>query len=144
MSPAFEGEHFTLEQPMNHPLPVRRPPLLIGGGGERKTLRLVARYADAINLFEPQVEAKVEVLRRHCAEVGRPYEEIVVTTTGLLGPTDSVDAAVERFGMLADVGVDLALVDATIPFQPAAEFLSEVIPQVREVGRPTPPQLRHP
>jgi F420-dependent oxidoreductase-like protein len=78
----FEGRHYRLEDPLNSPQPLTqpRPPILIGGGGERKTLRLVARYADACNLFPgPQVAHKLEVLRRHCEAEGRDYDAIEKT-----------------------------------------------------------------
>src|SRR6266487_6777874 len=75
----YEGRHYRLERPLNSPQSLTRPhpPIMIGGGGERKTLRLVARYADACNLFPtPQVPHKLEVLRRHCEAEGRDYETI--------------------------------------------------------------------
>ncbi|MPZ54215.1 MAG: TIGR03560 family F420-dependent LLM class oxidoreductase [Acidimicrobiia bacterium] len=137
----FRGRHYHLEEPVNHPMPVRRPPILIGGGGEKKTLRLVAEHADATNLFEGQVAHKLAVLRNHCEKAGRPFEDIVVTTTGTLGPTNSVDSLVNRLGTLSDLGVDLALLDAQVPFDRTARYLAEVIPQVRDLGRPVPPLL---
>ncbi len=81
----FEGRHYRLEEPLNNPPPVARPhpPILIGGGGERRTLRLVARYADACNILVPdpgESRQKLEVLRRHCDAVGRAYEEIEKTS----------------------------------------------------------------
>jgi F420-dependent oxidoreductase-like protein len=78
----FEGEHYRLERPLNSPAPLSRPhpPILIGGGGEKKTLRLVAQYADACNLFPgPDLQRKLDVLRQHCADVGRDYDEIEKT-----------------------------------------------------------------
>jgi alkanesulfonate monooxygenase SsuD/methylene tetrahydromethanopterin reductase-like flavin-dependent oxidoreductase (luciferase family) len=77
---AFEGKHYRLERPLNSPAPLSRPPILIGGGGERKTLRLVAQYADACNLFAgPQVRHKLDVLKEHCEAVGRDYDDIEKT-----------------------------------------------------------------
>jgi F420-dependent oxidoreductase-like protein len=84
----FQGRHYRLEQPLNVPNALRRPhpPILVGGSGERKTLRLVARYGDACNLFEfgglEALRHKLEVLRGHCAAEGRPYDEIQKTTFG--------------------------------------------------------------
>jgi F420-dependent oxidoreductase-like protein len=76
----FTGKHYRLERPLNSPAPLSRVPILIGGGGERKTLRLVAQYADACNLFQgPQVGHKLDVLRQHCDAVGRDYDEIEKT-----------------------------------------------------------------
>ena len=77
----FEGRHYRLGRPAGSPLPIQRPrpPVLIGGTGERKTLRLVAQYADACNLFDipdggRTVTHKLTVLARHCADLGRPYD----------------------------------------------------------------------
>lgn len=78
----FEGKHYRLERPLNSPAPLSRPhpPILVGGGGEKKTLRLVAQYADACNLFPgPDLRHKLDVLRRHCDDVGRDYDEIEKT-----------------------------------------------------------------
>jgi len=78
----FAGTHYTLERPLNSPQSLSRPhpPILIGGGGERKTLRLVAQYAQACNLFPtPELPHKLEVLREHCTAVGRNYDEIEKT-----------------------------------------------------------------
>lgn len=78
----FEGKHYQLAEPINSPQPLSQPhpPILIGGGGETKTLRLVAQYGDACNLFArlggDQVRNKLDVLKQHCAQVGRPYEQI--------------------------------------------------------------------
>ncbi len=79
---AYEGRHYRLDRPLNSPAPLSRPhpPILIGGGGEKKTLRLVAQYADACNLFPgPDLQHKLDVLRRHCDDVGRDYDEIEKT-----------------------------------------------------------------
>src|SRR4051812_36930037 len=79
----FDGKHYRLEETICSPPPVSRPHprILIGGSGERKTLRLVARYADACNIFgsPDEVAHKVDVLRRHCDDVGRDFGEIEVT-----------------------------------------------------------------
>ena len=69
-----EGRHYQLSRPLNHPAPLHRIPILVGGGGEKKTLRLVAEYADACNIFDmgpAGVRAKYDVLAEHCAAVGR-------------------------------------------------------------------------
>jgi F420-dependent oxidoreductase-like protein len=78
----FEGKHYRLERLLNSPLPLSRPrpPILVGGGGEKKTLRLVAQYADACNLFPgPDVQHKLDVLKQHCETVGRDYDDIQKT-----------------------------------------------------------------
>jgi F420-dependent oxidoreductase-like protein len=87
----YAGKHFQLAETLNQPLPLSRPRprIMVGGGGEQKTLRLVARYADACNLFAmPSAEGlanlahKLEVLREHCDREGRPYEAIEKTVLG--------------------------------------------------------------
>jgi F420-dependent oxidoreductase-like protein len=78
----YTGRHYRLERPLNSPQALSRPhpPILIGGSGERKTLRLVARYAQACNLFPtPQLPHKLEVLKAHCEAEGRDYDEIEKT-----------------------------------------------------------------
>jgi F420-dependent oxidoreductase-like protein len=85
----YSGRHYQLEETLCAPQPLSapHPPILIGGGGERKTLRLVAQYGDACNLFAligvPEVARKLEVLKRHCDDVGRDYAEIEKTTLGI-------------------------------------------------------------
>ncbi len=104
-SEALAGKHYQLAETLNSPMPVARPhpPILIGGSGEKKTLRLVAQYADACNLFAREgvdkVRAKLEVLRRHCDEVGRPYEQIEKTALAHvdLGPGGMSPAQVIAF-----------------------------------------------
>jgi alkanesulfonate monooxygenase len=85
----YAGRYYRLERTLNSPQSLRRPhpPIMIGGSGERKTLRLVAQYAQACNLFAgPELEHKLDVLRRHCDEVGRDYDEIEKTVMGPLDP----------------------------------------------------------
>ena len=85
----YEGKHYQLERTLNSPQPLSRPhpPILIGGAGERKTLRLVAQYADACNIFaRPELAHKLDVLREHCEREGRDYDEIEKTVTGPLRP----------------------------------------------------------
>ena len=91
----FEGKYYQVHGAVNEPKGVQRPhiPMLIAGGGEKKTLRLVARYADACNILDsPEVaERKFAVLRQHCADVGRDYETInrTVTTAVIIAGTDA-------------------------------------------------------
>ncbi len=108
----YEGTHYRLERTLNRPQPLRTPPILIGGGGERKTLRLVAQYAQACNLFGgPDVERKLDVLRGHCEAVGRDYDEIEKTVMVPLDPGEKgekVDELLAQLQGLAKLGVQEA------------------------------------
>jgi len=108
---SYDGKHYQLARTLNSPQSLRRPhpPILIGGGGEKKTLRLVAKYADACNLFAtPELEHKLDVLRRHCDDVGRDYDEIEKTVMGPLDPGangEKVDELLETIGQMAKLGI---------------------------------------
>jgi alkanesulfonate monooxygenase len=110
----YHGKHYTLERTLNSPQPLRRPhpPIMIGGGGERKTLRLVAQYAQACNLFAgPELERKLDVLRAHCAAVGRDYDDIEKTVIMPLEPGprgENVDALLEQLEHLSTLGISHA------------------------------------
>jgi F420-dependent oxidoreductase-like protein len=106
----YEGKHYQLTRPLNVPAPLSgRIPILIGGGGEKKTLRFVAKYADACNLFGgPEVAHKLEVLREHCDREGRDYDEIEKTVTVNLDIGDHgelVEPLIENLRGLAALGV---------------------------------------
>jgi alkanesulfonate monooxygenase len=108
---AYEGTHYRLARTMNVPQSLRRPhpPILIGGSGERKTLRMVAQYADACNLFGgDDVAHKLDVLRGHCADLGRDYDEIEKTVMMPLDPGadgENVDAILQRLQGMAELGI---------------------------------------
>ncbi|HEX7591010.1 MAG TPA: LLM class F420-dependent oxidoreductase, partial [Candidatus Limnocylindrales bacterium] len=106
----FDGKHYQAERLLNSPQVLSRPhpKILIGGGGEQKTLRLVAKYADACNVFggPDQLAHKYAVLRERCAEVGRPFDEIERTNLASVDlGTQSAAEIIDRFGALAEVGV---------------------------------------
>jgi F420-dependent oxidoreductase-like protein len=134
----FTGRHYQLDRPMNMPPAVTRPhpPIMIGGSGERKTLRLVAQYAQACNLFPgPQLAHKLDVLRGHCEAVGRSYEEIEKTVLVRFDVGERGERVPELIGQLAgyaELGFDMALGDvAGVWSLKPLEFMgSEVIPAV--------------
>jgi F420-dependent oxidoreductase-like protein len=107
----YTGAHYQLGRTLNSPQSLTRPhpPILIGGGGEKKTLRLVAKYAQACNLFlGPELAHKLDVLRAHCDDVGRDYDEIEKTVMGPLDPGvdgANVDALLASMREAADLGV---------------------------------------
>jgi F420-dependent oxidoreductase-like protein len=110
----YDGRHYHLARTLNVPQVLSRPhpPILIGGSGEKKTLRFVAQYADACNLFPtPDLQHKLDVLRGHCEDVGRDYDTIEKTVLHNfdLGPDgEHVDATLERLRELADLGFSVA------------------------------------
>src|SRR5947207_2838522 len=113
----YTGRHYQLEETLCSPMPVStpRPRILIGGGGERKTLRLVAQYADACNIIgSPEVVAhKVDVLRRHCDALQRDPNEIEVTALYRdIAPNASVDEVLRGAEELAKVGVSTVVTGA--------------------------------
>jgi len=153
---AFRGRHYSLDRTLNSPQPIRRPhpPILIGGMGGQKTLRLVARYADACNLFDvgpERIADKLAVLRGHCDAVARDYAEITKTVLTRLTlsrdgggtapsgePTSSVAQAVDRLGALHEAGIDTAILGMGNDTDPAAyELVADLVRQVGELGRPT-------
>ena len=136
----FAGAHYQLERPLNSPNTLQRPhpPILIGGSGERKTLRLVAKYADACNLFfETDMDTlrhKLNVLRDHCAVEGRPYDEIEKTIGSHLAlsrngtdGTQTPEQAVEHLHALAEEGFTHAIVSIPNAWQEDAfDLVAEV------------------
>jgi alkanesulfonate monooxygenase len=134
----YEGRHYRLERTLNSPQPLQRPhpPILVGGGGEQKTLRLVAQYAQACNLFaNAELPRKLDVLRAHCERLGRPYEEIEKTVlVGLdVGPHgERVDDVLDDLRRLADLGVDVAhgRVEAGHEITPLEVIGEKIVPVV--------------
>lgn len=135
----YHGKHNQLAETLNVPQPLSRPhpPVLVAGGGEKKTLRLVAQYADACNLFgTPEiVRSKLEILKQHCREVGREYDSIEKTTLGTADLRAGKMRAQDVIALckeLAAVGVDQAIFN--IPnveeIAPLETFGREIIPAV--------------
>ncbi len=140
----FTGKHYRLEETLCRPEPVSnpRPRILIGGGGERKTLRLVARYADACNFFggPAEVAHKLDVLRAHCDEVGRDPNEIEVTVLGGREPGAGPDEILGLAGELAAVGVS-TLVTGAVGDRPADWLESTFGPIMDDLRRLRPAPL---
>jgi F420-dependent oxidoreductase-like protein len=133
----FEARHYHLERPLNSPaaLSTPHPRILVGGIGEKKTLRLVAQYADACNLFDipdggKTIRHKLDVLRRHCEALGRPYEQIEKTVSTRLNPGESAEQFAERCAALEALGLDHAVV---ITAGPWAEEAIAVLAAAQEI-----------
>ena len=115
----YEGKHYHLAETLCSPQPVSRPhpPVLIGGTGERKTLRLVAQYADACNIFAQStdfVAEKLDVLRRHCDDVGRDYDQIRKTILYNAGvPEDDQSGFLREMEQYGQLGIEQVIVMPT-------------------------------
>jgi F420-dependent oxidoreductase-like protein len=140
----YSGKHYHLEEAMNNPPPLSRPhpPVMIGGMGEKKTLRLVAQYADACNLFAygggGTIRHKLDVLRRHCEDVGRDYEEIERTALGgvnLGSEGMSPDDVIEMCEDLGEAGIEHLIINMPNVHEitPLETIGQKVIPAVAEL-----------
>ena len=145
----FEGRHFRATRLLNSPQAIAKPhpPILVGGGGERKTLRLVAQYADATNVFggPGQLRHKYSVLRAHCDELGRDYDSIEKTSLSSFSvqQTDgrwNTSEMVDRLARLAEAGCQHCIFSVRdVHDVSRLEAIGrEVIPQVRGLGTPSP------
>jgi F420-dependent oxidoreductase-like protein len=137
----YQGAHYQLAETVCSPRPVSspRPPILVGGSGERKTLRLVARYADACNLFATgpsEVAHKLDVLERHCADADRDPTTIRRTILGMTDPVADPDAFLASMEEYAALGVELVEVMPLVedPAGWAAELGRRVVPRLAEIG----------
>lgn len=139
----YQGTHYRLNETICAPQPIRRPPILIGGDGEKKTLRLVAQYADIWNSMANDVEElehKVDVLHRHCDAVGRDPGDIRKTSGGLatVDPFEDIDGYLKTVERYANLGVDMINV-GPLPGNPdPVGFIhrlgDQVIPRLAEIG----------
>jgi F420-dependent oxidoreductase-like protein len=132
---AYQGKHYTLERPLNVPQALSRPhpPIMVGGGGEKKTLRLVAKYADACNLFAgPDLAHKLDVLRAHCETEGRDYDSIEKTVYYVFDTSSGVDQILTDLRSFADLGFSAALgmVRDVHTLRPLEVIGEQVIPEV--------------
>lgn len=136
----FDGRHYQLAETICSPPPVSspRPRVLIGGSGERKTLRLVARYADACNLFASspeEVAHKLDVLERHCAIEGRDPADIERTILAMGNPLDDLDGFIASMAEYAKLGVGVVeLMPIGDPVAYATEVSERIVPALDEIG----------
>jgi F420-dependent oxidoreductase-like protein len=137
----YDGKHYHLAETLCVPQPIRRPPILIGGGGEKKTLRLVAQYADVWNSTDFEIDLlthKIDVLSRHCDTVGRDVAEIRKTVGFFEDPFADVDGYLKKLERLAELGVDM-INTGPVPGSPdpagfVKRFGDEVMPRLAEIG----------
>jgi F420-dependent oxidoreductase-like protein len=141
---AYTGKYFHLAETLCNPQPLSRPhpPILIGGSGEKKTLQLVAKYADACNLFARMgvetVRSKLDILQQHCDKVGRDYTEIEKTTlsTVHLAPEKmNTKDVIEECRALAGIGIQHAIFNMpnVHEIKPLETFGREIIPVLTEL-----------
>jgi len=137
----YRGTHYELDRPLNSPQALSKPhpPIMIGGGGERKTLRFVARYAQACNLFPgPDLARKLEVLRAHCDAENRVYDEIRKTCYFIfdVGPNgEKANEMIDSLGRLAEMGFDAAIgaVANVWELTPLEIIGGQVLPEVADL-----------
>ena len=138
---SYEGEHYRLAETLNSPqaLSEPQPPVMIGGMGEKRTLRLVAQYADACNLFayggSGLIRHKLDVLRGHCEDVGRDYEEIERTALGTVNLGDEGMSTEEVIGLcqeMSEAGIQHLIFNMpnVHEVKPLVTFGEEIIPAV--------------
>jgi F420-dependent oxidoreductase-like protein len=140
---SYHGKHYQLAETICEPQPIRRPPILIGGDGEKKTLRLVAQYADVWNSMGSEVDElkhKIDVLNRHCDNVGRDPAEIRKTSGGLamLDPFEDLDQYLKTVQRYAELGIETINI-GPLPGNPdpvgyIRRLGDELVPRIAEIG----------
>jgi alkanesulfonate monooxygenase SsuD/methylene tetrahydromethanopterin reductase-like flavin-dependent oxidoreductase (luciferase family) len=137
----YNGKHYKLKETMNYPEPIQKPhpPILIGGMGPNKTLKFVAKYADASNLFAyggaNSIKGPIDTIKKHCKTFKRDFNEIEITTLG--GPSledgKKPQEIVDYFKSLSNVGVSHAILNMKYPSPKILEmFKNEIIPAVKD------------
>jgi F420-dependent oxidoreductase-like protein len=137
----YDGKHYQLAETICEPQPIRRPPILIGGGGEKKTLRLVAQYADVWNSTDSEIDVlthKIDVLTRHCDTVGRDGAEIRKTVGFFEDPFENLDEYLRKLERFSELGVDM-INTGPVPGTPdpagfVKRFGDEVMPKLSEIA----------
>ena len=139
----YEGTHYQLLRPLNSPNTLQHPhpPILIAGSGERKTLRLVARYGDMCNLFDlpgtgyaDNLRHKLEVLRSHCADAGRDYGAIEKTVSAFVDPDGDRPRFLAHLAELADLGIDQAMLSPRRPWdETTLDLVAAIVPDAHAI-----------
>lgn len=139
----YEGTHYQLLRPLNSPNTLQHPhpPILIAGSGERKTLRLVARYGDMCNLFDlpgtgyaDNLRHKLEVLRSHCADAGRDYGAIEKTVSAFVDPDGDRPRFLAHLAELADLGIDHAMLSPRRPWdETTLDLVAAIVPDAHAI-----------
>ncbi len=140
----YHGKHYNLARPLNSPQPLTKPhpPILIGGMGEKKTLRLVAKYGDACNFFARMglevVKSKLQILKDHCAQVGRDYDEIEKTTLNTVELATGQKSAIDVIALCQEqAGLGIQQMIFNMPnvsdIHPLEVFGEEIIPAVADL-----------
>jgi len=137
----YNGTHYHLAETICEPQPIRRPPILIGGGGEKKTLRLVAQYADVWNSTDSDPDVlkhKIDVLTRHCDTVGRDAAEIRKTVGLFADPFGDIDGYLKMLERYAELGIETINI-GPVPGTPdpagfVKRFGDELMPRVSGIG----------
>ncbi|MCP4965749.1 MAG: LLM class F420-dependent oxidoreductase [bacterium] len=137
----YEGKHYQLTEPISSPQPLTkpRPPILIGGSGEKKTLRMVAQYADASNFFvfggPEEASHKLDVLKAHCERLGRDYDEISKTASGFMYTGQSTAEIVEQARPFAAQGFDHVIFNVINDYEgtPITQLGAETLPALAEL-----------
>jgi F420-dependent oxidoreductase-like protein len=137
----YNGKHYQLTETICEPQPIRRPPILIGGDGEKKTLRLVAQYADIWNSMvsaADELKHKVDVLNRHCDTVGRDPGEIRKTVGLLVDPFEDTDGYLKTVERYAELGFEMINV-GPLPGNPdpvgfIGRLGDQLIPRLAEIA----------
>ncbi len=140
---SFKGQHFSAPAITNNPRPLSEPhpPIMIGGMGPKKTLRMVAQYADACNIFEgagkEKMQSALDTLKAHCERLGRDYETVEKTSLGTvhLSKKDTVDSVIKRIQELSTMGFTHTIFNMPDVYKitPLETFAKEIIPAVAEL-----------
>lgn len=141
---AYMGTHYQLPRPLNSPGSPQHPhpPILIAGSGEKKTLRLVARYGDMCNLFDlpgtgyaDDLRHKLDVLRAHCADAGRDFDAIEKTASTFVDPDDDLGRVLAHLAELGDLGIGHVMVSPRKPWDEAAlGRVASIVPRVHAIA----------